>query len=341
MMPNKKQEDMKAFKPKASGEKRESPPRPAHGKKPDHRKKAVLIGGIGAALIAAVVLGVIAWPRAPVTSEPSQPPVTTTEARIKNEYEGTTHKPWDVLLEENEHTIGWMEIGGTRCDNPVVLYSDNQFYLNHAYDKSKNVDGTLYVDYRCQITEEKMSSNLTIYGHNLRNGTMFGQVRRYRDLDFYKEHPIIKFDTLYGKYEWKIFSVFITNVNESDGEIFDYRQPEYHNFEEFAEQCKLRSLINCPVDVKEGDTIITLSTCTYELDNARLVVMARKTRDYEDKEVDVEKATVNQTPLYPDGWYRRYGGKKPEVPTTTPAPTTTLFPTVTLNSRSSVQDETK
>ena len=233
------------------------------------------------------------------------------------------YKKFYPLLEQNEDTIGWMSIPGANVDNPVVKtpeteYTADPFYLTHAFDKTKSRYGALFVDWFTTVDITRQSQNMVIYGHHMRDGTMFGSLKKYRKLDFYKENPLIEFDTLYRKGTYKIFSVFIVNtIPESDnGFVFEYRYSDFDNQDDFmqmVEQMQVRSIINTPVDVQPNDQIITLSTCTYEFDDARLVVVARKVRDGESAEVDVSKATLNPNPLYPQIWYDKRGGTKPDV----------------------------
>ena len=233
-------------------------------------------------------------------------------------------KSWDELIKINKETVGWLYIPDTQCNLPVMLpkgdkervleKNEEYYYLYRDVYGKYDINGTLFIDFRCDSTAEYMSQNTTIYGHNMLSGSHFGQLSKYRKLDFYRKNPVIRYDTPYKNMTWKVFAIFVTNTIESQGKIFDYRQPEYEDFPEFIKQCKRRSLINCPVDVNEDDRIITLSTCTSEIKNARFVVMARKTREDEGSFVDVSKAEINKKILYPDGWYRVYGGKPPVFP---------------------------
>ncbi|MCI8360741.1 MAG: competence/damage-inducible protein A [Clostridiales bacterium] len=233
------------------------------------------------------------------------------------------YKKFYPLLEQNSDTIGWMSIPNANVDNPVVKTPEDYdtlepFYLKHAFDKTSSRYGALFVDRYTNVTFQRQSQNIVVYGHHMRDGSMFGSVKKYRQLDFYKENPIIEFDTLYRKGTYKIFSVFIVNtIPESDnGFVFEYRYSDFDNQEDFmqmVEQMQIRSIINAPVDVLPGDELLTLSTCTYEFDDARLVVVARKVREGESASVDVGAATLNPKPLYPQIWYDKKGGTRPDV----------------------------
>ena len=147
------------------------------------------------------------------------------------------------------------------------------------------------------------------------DGNMFADILKYADVEFYKTSPIITFNTIYGPSEWKVISVFKTNINSSQGKLFDYLKVSFANdssFLNYVHDVRQRSIINVPVDTREDDQLLTLSTCSEEMDQFRTVVVARKVRNGESNEVDVEKSCLNPAPLYPEAWYTKYGGTRPE-----------------------------
>ncbi len=254
-----------------------------------------------------------------------------------------------TLYDKNNDFRGWITIPNTNVDGAVYQTLDNSYYINHNGEKKKSNYGAYFVDYKCIISEETSSQNITIYGHHMRDQTMFAQIRKYKDISFYKKNPVIKFETLYGGGEYKVFAAFITNANpaEDNGYFFDYAVQGFINQEDFlawVEQVRRRSLLNTTVDVVEGDDILTLSTCTYELGTSkdmRFVVMARKIRDGESSTVNVSDATQNSKPLYPAAWYKRFGSKKPTFSDgqytwgpTTNSETTSVIEQVQIPSRS-------
>ena len=205
------------------------------------------------------------------------------------------HESMASLYAKNDQTVGWMKIEGTKTDNVVMQNKeDNYYWLDWKFDGSRADSGELYIDSRCRMEPNYLSQNITVYGHHMKNGTMMGQIKRYRDISFYKEHPTFRFDSLYEKYEWKVFAVFIVDLTDPEDAAFDYRQPEYESeeaFLAFVDEIKRRSYIDCPgVDIRGDDRIVCLSTCTYVSEDARLVVVARKVRDGESAEVDVSQA---------------------------------------------------
>ena len=128
----------------------------------------------------------------------------------------------------------------------------------------------------------------------MNDGSMFGNLMKYGstsgNLDFYKESPTIEFDTPEGNADYKIISVFKTNTLSSQGEFFNYMVGDFQNEKDFMNyvyNVRIRSLINCPVDVNEDDQLLTLSTCSYEFTEFRTVVVARKVRGGESSKVNV------------------------------------------------------
>lgn len=231
---------------------------------------------------------------------------------------------WDALKKLNKEIVAWITIDNTKIDYPVLEHEgDNaysQYYLNRTYKKSYSSYGSVFVDYRS--TDSVNSKNVILHGHNIRDGSMFNGLMGYGDLkgdlDFYKNHPIIEFNTPEANGQYKIISVFKTSTlyEHDDGKFFNYMQGSFLSDAEFMNyvyNVRIRSLINCPVMVNEDDQLLTLSTCSYEFSNFRTVVVARKLRDGEKAEVNTEIATLNSAPVFPACYYSRYGGSKPEV----------------------------
>ena len=225
---------------------------------------------------------------------------------------------FEELYKKNNDIVGWIKIDGTAVDYPVYQTDNNDFYVDHDMSKQKSRYGAIFVDKNCKITQNGTSTNLTLYGHNMIDRSMFTELLDYKNLSYYRKNPLITFDTVYEKGAYKVFAVIVTNADkeDDDGFVFNYRQNSFSSemgFLTFIENLKVRSVINTGVDVEYGDSIITLSTCSYEFDNARTVVFARRLRDNEASYIDTSKAGVNKTPLYPEAYYEKNGGKKPKV----------------------------
>ncbi len=220
------------------------------------------------------------------------------------------------LLSQNEDFKAWISIPQTKVNYPVYQSDDNEYYMNHNMNRDKTRYGSLFLDYRCTLEKSLISQNLVVYGHNLNDGSMFGSLKQYKTLSYYQDHPNIQFNTIYRNGTYKIFSVFIINADEADdnGARFPFESTAFADqahFLAFVEEAKERSLYQIPVDVTENDEILTLVTCTYEFDDARLVLMARRVRQGESAAVASEEAVLNPNPRYPQAWYDKRGIQNP------------------------------
>lgn len=232
---------------------------------------------------------------------------------------------YSPLIEQNRDFVGQIIVPNTSINHPVVQYADNDYYLDHSFEKKYDYRGAIFMDYRNDAVN--LDSNTIIYGHNAYDTTMFSELVKYEDIEFYKKSPIIEFNTLEANYKWKIYGVFITNAtaSEDNGYIFNYIYPymDGENFDGFIEEVNKRRLYTTDVDITDDDKMLVLSTCVRTLDlknkygkttyraNARLVVLARMVRDGESAEVNVDNAKVNENPKYPQLWYDKHGLKNP------------------------------
>lgn len=212
------------------------------------------------------------------------------------------------LLKINPDTVGYVSIEGTEVDFPVVQTTDNSTYLKKAFDGSSNKAGTVFLDYRDVLTSNKRSDNLVLYGHNQKDRSMFGSLKDYKkNLEHYKAHPTITFNSNYQSDVYKIFAYFVTEVEPyqtSDGYVFDYHNyldlSDKAVYEDFISNINERSQIVTSVDVRYGDEFLTLSTCSNEFEPSRFVIFARKTRKGEDTEVNTSAAYLNPQAKEPD-----------------------------------------
>lgn len=212
------------------------------------------------------------------------------------------------LINLNPDTCGYIRIDGTEVDFPVVQSGNNDDYLKKAFDGSYNKAGTVFLDYRATLGPKSRSDVLTLYGHNQRDRTMFGSLKDYKkNLDHYKKHPTITFNSNYHSDVYKIFAYFVTEVEPrqtADGYVFDYHNyidlSDREVYDRFISNINERSQIVTAVDVEYGDEFLTLSTCSNEFEPSRFVVFARKTRKGEDEAVDVSAAYLNPNAKEPD-----------------------------------------
>lgn len=183
------------------------------------------------------------------------------------------------LFMQNTDMVGWIQIADTNINYPVMHTPDNpDFYLKHGFDKGCTDYGCPYVQENCDV--QLPTDNVIIYGHHMKNGSMFCDLEKFKSEDFYKEHKTISFNTLTDKYEYEIVAVFKTFVYSDSPESFKY----YHfvnaetseQFDEYIAKCKELSLYDTGVNAEYGDKLITLSTCEYSRTNGRLVVVAKR-----------------------------------------------------------------
>lgn len=231
------------------------------------------------------------------------------------------------LLEINEDIVGWITMGDE--DDPFIDYvvvqgEDNDFYLDHNYMKEKNVGGSIFADYRIDLSAGSQPANTILYGHNMASGEYFGKVPRYFNykpgqeadgIEFYKQYPTFTFSTLYEKHTYKIFGGMMVNTQTTEGDVFYYlRGRKFEtkaDFDNYVAQILDRSTFYTDVDLQYGDHLITLSTCIMDYGdwNLRWVLFGRRVREGEDPTVDVSKAYANPDPLYFDAYYNMYGGE--------------------------------
>ncbi|MCM3112708.1 class B sortase [Lederbergia lenta] len=177
---------------------------------------------------------------------------------------------FEPLFAINDDIEGWITIDNTMIDYPILQSSDNSYYLNRNYRHKKTRAGSIFMDFRNEI--QASNKNTIIYGHRMKDGSMFGQLDKFLDQAFLNKNNHFYFDTLYESYDAEIFSVYLTTTD------FYYIQTDFAGDEEyksFIEEIKERSVVEADVDVTINDQILTLSTCDNWLTEGRLVVHAK------------------------------------------------------------------
>lgn len=175
--------------------------------------------------------------------------------------------------EKNGEVIGWIRIEGTPVDYPVVQTQDDTYYLTHDIEKKESVQGAIFLDYRCDSVS--LEGINIIYGHHMKDGSMFASLVQYKDESFFESHPIIEFATLKKTYKWEIFAVLITDTH------YNYLQTEFINgnrYLDFIKTMQGKSIFKTDISLSKSDDVLILSTCTYEYKDARFVVAARRTQ---------------------------------------------------------------
>ena len=204
------------------------------------------------------------------TTETTAPVEETTEPTEPGMLPG-----YNEIYEMNNHVVGWIKMEGTKMDYPVMQTPDEpNFYLYRDFDKNNSARGSVYVREVCDVDEP--SDNVTIYGHNMADGSMFACLGAYVNKKAWENNSLIFFDTLNEYHTYKIFAVFKTSANLGQG--FSYHTfvdaADEEEFDEFVSTCKKLSFYDTGITPVYGDKLICLSTCEYTLDNGRLVVAA-------------------------------------------------------------------
>lgn len=183
------------------------------------------------------------------------------------------------LYLENSDMVGWIQIEGTSIDYPVMQTpADPNYYLKHDFEKR-------YTDYDCPFMQADCdaiasSDNLIIYGHNMKDGSMFADLAKYGSKDFWQAHKTVWFDTALGSSAYEIFAVIHTTVQaDADDVSLFYRFVDAASPEEFADYvsaCQARALYDTGISAQYGDKLLTLSTCDNITDNGRWLVIGKR-----------------------------------------------------------------
>lgn len=171
------------------------------------------------------------------------------------------------LKKINNDIVAWIEIEGTNVNYPIVQGKDNSFYLNHNFERKYNSLGSIFMDY--SAVYDFSDKNTFIYGHNTKNGSMFGDLKKYKDEVFFKEHPFFFIYTDKTIYKVLIFSVYVDDAN-SDSYIYKFANVDDYN--SYLNKVKEKSIYKINLgDEITLDKIITLYTCAGGEDkNSRL-----------------------------------------------------------------------
>lgn len=190
----------------------------------------------------------------------------TTESTAENEkIQMPICIDFDTLKQENNDIIGWIYCPDTPINYPVVKGKDNNQYLRADLKGKYLVSGTIFADYRNnEVGEDK---NYIVYGHNMKNSTMFGTLVKYKDQTYYDSHPILYFLTPDANY---IIELCAGAVVKRDSDIYQ-TAPTDNTIADIMAQ----STFNSAIEIGNGENIITLSTCSYEFNNARYVVVGK------------------------------------------------------------------
>ncbi|WP_175073800.1 class B sortase [Terribacillus sp. AE2B 122] len=189
--------------------------------------------------------------------------------------ENSVRSQFQSLLDINPNIVGWLTIDNTKIDYPILQSSDNNHYLNRNYKEETSKSGSIFMDFRNK--SDAQDRQRIIYGHQMKDGSMFGQLDKFLDEDFFSQNKEFQFDTIYESYKVEIFSVYVTTTD------FNYIETDFPTDEEyldFIDVIEEKSKMRTDIQVTEKDNIITLSTCNelQDPEDGRLVLHGKLTK---------------------------------------------------------------
>lgn len=181
---------------------------------------------------------------------------------------------WKALKKVNPDVQGWLYQKGTVINYPVVQGTDNDTYLHTRFDKQWSGGGTLFVDYRME--KDFKGFNSIIYGHHMKDGSMFRSIRGYtKEEGYYDKHKTLELATPHGNYHLVVFSAFITKATDENTYKMTYDEAEKQAYIDRAWEKSELPITRDSVDVTKDDRLVTLSTCAYDYEEARYIVMCK------------------------------------------------------------------
>lgn len=208
----------------------------------------------------------ISFEPAPPATVPTVPEGTAPAPTVGPDLSGWPQVDFEELEKINPDVVGWICIEGTNINYPIVQAEDNDYYLDHLFDGRKNRAGCIFLDARCD--PYFFDRHSIIYGHHLKDGTMFTRLMRYKKQSFYDEHSTILLMTPDAYYKIRVFSGYVANNRSSAWDLDLDDEAHAAWLQELQEKsCFQTNYVPSP-----DASIITLSTCTYEFDNAKFLL---------------------------------------------------------------------
>ena len=174
---------------------------------------------------------------------------------------------FDALLSQNKDVVGWLYCENTPVNYPIVQSDDNDYYLRRMLNGKYNIAGTVFMDYRCH--SDFSSLNTIIYGHNMKNDTMFGTFTDYKKQSYYDEHPVLWFLTSEHNYKIELIAGYVTSSTSDVYKVFHIKD----DLDNHIKASIKKSTFVSGVNIAEVDNISTVSTCSYEYSTARYVLI--------------------------------------------------------------------
>lgn len=196
----------------------------------------------------------------------------TSPSIVYDENDDNTDNGLAELVKENPDCVAWLRIDNTKIDYPIMQTKDNeQFYLRRNFKKEYSYIGTPFLNAQCDIDG---SDNLIVYGHNMRDGTMFADLLKYRQKQFGAKNPVIRLITLNGCHRYIVCAV--VKVKADDDWYTYINNTDEQTFNKLKTQIESKALYQVNGELKYGDKFLTLSTCEYSQTNGRLIVIAKR-----------------------------------------------------------------
>ena len=211
----------------------------------------------------------------PIDAEPTAVPEPTASPEptpVENPYQ-------DSFL-ANEDMAAWLVVPDTPIDYPVMWTPrDENYYLRRGFDGKTNQNGCLILDTDSCL--DPLTTNLIIHGHNMKSGAMFGELDNYKEESFFQEHREMQLYTEEGVRTYEVIAVFLSQVYKKTDQAFKFykffQADTQEEFDDFYENIMAMSLYDTGVTAEYGDHFLTLSTCSYHVEQGRFVVVARET----------------------------------------------------------------
>lgn len=217
-----------------------------------------------------------------------QEPEKDGEADNKETGDAETEEPespyllvdFEGLMAENSDIVAWIQIPALDISYPVVQGKDNDYYLHHLFNREENKNGSIFVDYHNQ--SDFSDDNTIIYGHNMRDGSMFGTLDHYQDQELYKQYPCFYIYVPGYVLEYRIFSCY---AGRTWGIGYTYHFPDPEEFQDFIDKIRSYAGYGTGTEADVKDNIVTLSTCVNSKRDYRYLVhgkLVRKIRNGEE-----------------------------------------------------------
>ena len=222
-------------------------------------------------------------PAPEITAAPTEQPPAAVLPTVKYPANSTliVSDRFKALRKQNKDIVGWLTLG-TLLDEGVTQ-RDATYYLTHDALGKKNVNGAIFLDSGTSLKTRPYT--FLLYGHNMKSGAMFGCLRNYENLRFYRANPFITFDTLYEDGRYVIFAAGTVNIVEpvrNYVNLFSLLSSNIQERQTALDALANASIFSCPMDVRPDDQLLLLVTCVDD-DNERRVVAARRIREGEDE----------------------------------------------------------